>query len=148
LKDIDYFDEFLSVCEDYDFFLRISRKYHLLYLNKVTTRYRITESSISGKLGLREYRYREHDAKMLETHLHDASPEYVPLIRKRIWESYRIAAWGYLQLNDLKKVRELCFCSLRYKMIQPKVYVYFLISFLPISSINILKRIKHLLCQK
>lgn len=147
-EEIGNFDVNLPMNQDYDLWIRIAKRYSLFYLNKVTVRYRVRDDSASGSREIRAYRYREHDAVMLKKHLNDSPDEYKALIRKRISECYRITAWWYLTLNDFKKVRRLCCKSLTYNKVQIKLYLYILISFLPVWLIYFIKKVKLILCQK
>lgn len=132
---VGYFDNNLPVNQDYDLWIRISKRYPVLYLNKLTARYRVRDKSISGKMGLREYRYREHDAEMLKKHLNTGSQKDKSFLRKRILDCYKIAVWGYLNLSDFKKARILCFRSLVFKKFQPKLYLYILSLFFLLMSL-------------
>lgn len=143
LDDIGGFDETLGIAEDYDLWLRIAAKYCLVYFNAVTVKCRIEEEGLSGVYGVREYRYRKADAHLFAKHFRSAAREYRELIKRRIVESSKIAAWGYLNMNEGKEVRQLCFQSLYYDQRQPKLYLYILISFLPVSFVRFLKRMKN-----
>lgn len=143
------FDEILYISEDYDLWLRIAQKYQILYFNKVTARYRLTNDSLSGDVGIRALNYRKSDGKMYEKHLKLCSNEFKFLIKNRICDSYRAAIWGYLNIHNKSEVRKLCFRSLIYNKVQLKLYIYILITFLPLSlTLFIIKKLKQSLCQK
>lgn len=139
----EYFDENLYISEDYDFWLRITQKYQVLYCNKVTARCRLTDNSLSGDFGIRPFTYSKYDGKMLEKHLKLCSKDFKLLIKKRIINSYNVAAWGYLNVNNKYEVRKLSLRSLIYNKTQVKLYIYILISFLPLNLILFIKKLRN-----
>jgi len=148
LLEIGCFDENVDSISDYDLWIRISKNYPLLYFNKVTTRYRVREDSMSGNMDIRGIRYAKWFGKLFEKHIKYCPDKYRGLFKKRIIQSYRSAAWGYLNLNDLREVRRLSFRSLVYDKTQIKLYLYILISFLPVNFVRLVKKIKNIICQK
>lgn len=148
LQETGGFDESLNGSEDYDLWLRMSYKYPILYFNRVTARYRVNNAGLSGDFNFRFFRYNEWNGSMLRLHLKICNPGKQRLIKKRIVQSYNIAAWGFLNINELKKVRQLCLSSLTYDITQVKLYLYFAISFLPVKLVSLLRQTKSKQCKK
>jgi len=146
LSDVGNFDSHLAI-DDYDYWIRISEKFPIIYLNKITTRYRYRENSLSGKNSLRSARYNEFGAKAIEKVL-KKYPNKKNILAKRISLLYRTSCWSYLNNLNLDKTREMAFKSLCYYGFQPKLYLYILISFLPVNFVRLVKKIKNILCQK
>jgi hypothetical protein len=142
LSSIGELDEKIFVNSDYDLWLRISQKHPVVYLNTITGKYRIHEDSLSGATNLRAFNYSRWDGSLFEKHLAICQPPARPLIRKRICDCYQLAAWGYFHHGDMKETRRLCFKSLEYKITQPKLYLYVLLSFLPLDMLDKLRVLK------
>jgi glycosyltransferase involved in cell wall biosynthesis len=143
---IGFFDVNL-LTEDFDFWVRLSEKFPIIYLNKVTTRYRLRDDSISGPRQMRGTIYKESDAKVY-AQLMKRYPNLVNFLKKRICAMYKDASWGYLNNFCLKKCRQTAMSSLFYNKFQFKLYLYVAISFLPLKIVKIIKTLKNKLCQK
>jgi len=131
LEKVGFFNEDLLISEDSELWLRISSKYSMAYFNKITARARVNDEGLSGTLERRSYRYREWDGRMLEIHLEECLKSHEFLIKKRIAQSYKIAAWGYFENNKLEDTRRLFFKISDIQCISNKsVYVsnYFIIT--------------------
>jgi hypothetical protein len=139
---IGYFNSEFHVTQDYDLWLRAAMHFPFLYINKVTFRYRLRDDSLSGKLSIREYTYLKQCGKILERHLEDCPASYKKTIKRLISEHYRIAAWGFLCHDELKKVKPLSLRSLLYDKTQIKLYLYILVSFLPLRWVKLIKKLK------
>jgi glycosyltransferase involved in cell wall biosynthesis len=136
LNKVGYFDETLDAGEDYDLAVRIAMEYPILYLNSVTTRYRLRDDSISGKVDRRNFFYQEYGAEILKKQLGLCPMHYKSLIKSRILECYKTAIWGYYNFMELKKVRALCLRSLSFDPFQAKLYLYLLATFFPAGFIR------------
>jgi glycosyltransferase involved in cell wall biosynthesis len=148
LRKIGDFDKGLNVAEDYDLWIRISQKYQILYLNRVTVRYRIRRDSISGELSLRNSNTERGTGLFFDKHLKVCPKEYRSVIRRRAYECYRDAAWGYFHHGEMKEARRLCYRSLVYNWLQPKLYLYFLGSFFPTKALNFIRKFKYSLQER
>ena len=141
INKVGNFNEKLSVAEDYELWLRVAQAHSLVYLNRVTVKSRVRAGGLSGPLGVREYRYRRAQGEIFENYFKNQPDTYPEIIKKNIVNAYRVAAWGYFDIgNDLSEARRLSIKSLKYNKIQPKLYVYILVSFLPIRIIRWIKR--------
>ena len=148
LEKIGSFDENLVIDDDYDLWIRISKSFPVSFYSMVLMRYRIREDSASGTRGMRPYLYRKRDAYMFENHLKNCKSNfYKNLIKSRVLISYKIAAWGYLNVYDLSEARRLSIRCLRYNIFQIKPFIYILVSFWPKSFIRFVKNLKKP-CQK
>jgi glycosyltransferase involved in cell wall biosynthesis len=136
LEKVGYFDESLSISEDYDLWMRISRAHILLYFNSVNTRIRFRDDSSSGEENLRGFFFRMYDAVVLEKQLRECPKSHKDLIKKRILECYKTAVWGHYNLQDFEKVRTLCLRSLRLDKFQMKLYLYLFAAFFPAGLIK------------
>jgi hypothetical protein len=146
--EVRYFNENLLVCEDYDLWLRIALAYPLIYLNKVTARYRLRDDGLSGKEIIRPYLYKKWHGEIMEIHLKNCPMEYKNFITAKVIDCYKNAIWGYFNNNDCKEARSLCIKSLSFNKQQKKLFLYLLFSFMPISVIKIFRKANSLLCQK
>jgi glycosyltransferase involved in cell wall biosynthesis len=141
LERIGYFNEGLSIGEDYDLWMRIARARNILYFNSVKTRYRFRDDSSSGEIKLRGFLYQSHDVKVLEKQLSECPQVYKDLIKKRILKCFKTAIWGNFKLKEFKKVRALCLSSLHYDKFQMKLYLYLLATFFPAVFSNLRDRL-------
>lgn len=140
LEKVGYFSEEFTVAEDYDLWIRISQKHEIIYLNKVTAKYMVRNNGLSGPIDIRTCRWEEGFGKVFEKHLIHSPRELKRVIKKRIINSYKEACWGYLNLLEFKKVKELSLRSLKYNRLQLKLYLYILFSILPQKILLYLKR--------
>lgn len=113
LSNVGFFNEALSICEDYELWIRIAREHSLLYLNRVTLRYRIRDDSASGELNLRYLLYQSLEVKILQNEFRDGPKKFKNLIKKMILERYKGAIQGYNKLGEYKKARAVRLGSLQ-----------------------------------
>ena len=135
-KDVGYFNENLQSSEDYNLSLRMAYVYPLVYLNRISIKYRVRNDSISGLKEMRHYYYKKWDGDMFENYSANCPPEYKNFIRKKACDCYKIAIWGYLRQGDMNNVRSLCYKFLRLNKNCLKIYIYVLISWLPIRFLH------------
>jgi glycosyltransferase involved in cell wall biosynthesis len=81
LKRIGPSDTSLALASDWDLYLRISLCYPITLIRQRLMSWRYLATSASGPGTLRALRWGEDDLKLLQKHLHVASPELRPLIR-------------------------------------------------------------------
>ena len=142
LDQVGIIDASLLINSDYDLWIRMALKYPLVYLNRVTARWRVRADSLSGEMNIRNANYDRWDGLLFEKHLKLCPKDYVGLARKRAFECYRDAAVDFFQYGDMKEARRLCVKSLTYNRNQPILYVYFLASFVPRENIRFMRELK------
>jgi len=96
LRTLGGFDENLKL-EDYDMWLRVSRKYDFVYVKDAIGDYRILENSLIRTLGPRKF---EDSIDMYMKHV-DADPEALELIKTQVQKSCE-----FLFYTDSKKFRD------------------------------------------
>ncbi len=144
LDSVRNFDSNFKTVEDFELWLRISERYPVIFINKLTTKYRYRENSVSGDIFLRPFNYSEGNAKVYEK-LIKRSPHYYGQLKKTICDEYRAASWGFLSYMQLKKARESALKSLDYQKLQPKLYLYIILSFLPNNIVRTIRNLKFIL---
>lgn len=77
-------DTSLALASDWDLYLRISLCYPITLIRQPLMSWRYLATSASGPDTLRALRWGEEDLKLLQKHLHLASPEMRPLIRRSL----------------------------------------------------------------
>ena len=117
--------------EGYDFWIRLSGLAPIAMLDRVTTTYRVTGTSVMGQFEDRAYRTREFDADILQGALVSVPAELQPAVKRRIVECARVAGWYRLKQGQLGRARKLFLVSLRHKWNQPKVFAYLAASLCP-----------------
>jgi hypothetical protein len=132
---------------DYDLWLRLARDYPLMYVNKVTARWRVHGESLSGSLSIRNYNYARWDGLLFEKHLALCPAEFRSLTLSRIHASYARAALGYFYNDNYAEAHRLCLKSLQYKECQPVIWLYLLGASLPTGLIKFIKRLKRVVLQ-
>jgi len=143
LNEVGQFDESLLVCEDYELWLRIALKFPLLYINKITAKYRIRDNGLSKDMAIRPYHYKKWDAFVLEKHLKISPSKYRRLIKERTLKLYTISSWGYLNNNDKIETKKICFRALKCGRANMKIFIYLFLTFLPLKLISYLRRKKY-----
>jgi glycosyltransferase involved in cell wall biosynthesis len=96
LRKLGGFDENLKL-EDYDMWLRVSRKYDFLYVQNAIGDYRILENSLIRTLGPRKF---EDSINMFMKHI-DADGEALEIIKRQVQKSCE-----FLFYTDSKKFRD------------------------------------------
>ncbi len=96
LRKLGGFDENLKL-EDYDMWLRVSRKYDFLYVQNAVGDYRILENSLIRTLGARKF---EDSINMFMKHI-DADAEALEIIKRQVQ-----ASCEFLFYTDSKKFRD------------------------------------------
>ena len=96
LRKLGGFDENLKL-EDYDMWLRVSRKYDFLFVQNAIGDYRILENSLIRTLGARKF---EDSINMFMKHI-DADGEALEIIKRQVQ-----ASCEFLFYTDSKKFRD------------------------------------------
>ncbi len=147
LKDIGLFDEQLCMSEDYDLWLRISKSHKIGYVNTPLAKICKHNDSMTKENIEKTY--------LWVNRVIDKTIKSFPEIEKKLRLNlpYRMAKThfeiGYSLFNQdkLKKAKKEFETSLRHKfMLKP--FVYYILSFLGVSSISVLKNFKRKLCEK
>ena len=139
LEVVGEIDESLVLNSDYDLWLRIASKYPIAYLNLPVVKYRLRESSMSGRFALREYSYRRWDGRLFEKHLRVGRPEYRAAIKRRIAQCYELAAWGYFHYGELADARSVNREARSYSMFNIKLWMYFIFLCMPDWAVNLIR---------
>ena len=142
LDQVGIIDASLLINSDYDLWIRLALKYPLVYLNRVTARWRVRADSLSGEMNIRNANYDRWDGLLFEKHLKLCPKDYVGLARTRACECYRDAAVDFFQYGDMPEARRLCAKALTYNKNQLMLYAYFLASFFPKGNIRFIRDLK------
>lgn len=144
LQEVGLFDETFNISEDYDLWLRIARKYPVLYVNRVLCKYRYHADGLSGSADVRGLRWRYNNIRVLEKHLsNNGVPfEYRGLAKNLLSQHCWDAGWNYFNQNLFKESRSLFFRGMRYGPFNWKNWLYWCASFLPSPLIESLRRLK------
>ena len=140
LKDVGYFDENLPITEDYDLWLRIARLYPVYFIDRpLVTRRRtggnITEDKqvyIESCIRLRE--------KLLE--IHKEEPGRRRLIEGHLKRDRYNLGYALFDAMKFKESRKVFFQTLSDRNYFLKSLFYIIVSFLPVSVIQSLRRIR------
>lgn len=139
LEVVGRIDESLVLNSDYDLWLRIASKYPMAYLNLPVVKYRLRESSMSGRFALREYSYRRWDGRLFEKHLRVGRQEYRAVINRRIAQCYELAAWGYFHYGELADARIVNREARSYSKLNIKLWMYFICLCMPDRAVNLIR---------
>ncbi|MBI3997040.1 MAG: glycosyltransferase [Candidatus Omnitrophica bacterium] len=136
LIDAGLFNEQIPVCEDYDVWLRVTRRHPVAYLNDVTAQYRVREDGLSGSEAVRVFRWKEWNARVLEAQLGTVPNALKPMVTEKLVTRYRDAGWYCLRHGQIRQARQLFGLSLRYRWHQPNALAGFVASTLIPSKVN------------
>lgn len=130
LDNVGLLDDELLINGDYDLWLRIAEQCPVIYLNKITTQWRVRQDSLSGDYDIRAFNYKRWDGLLFEKYSKRCSKENRPLVRRKGYECYKIAAWGYLNYGDFNEARRLSIKGILLNPFDLKLYYYILVSLL------------------
>ena len=144
LDKVGLFNGDFKICQDYDLWLRIARKYPVVCINSVLCGYRYRRDSLSGPAEVREFRYNHEWIEVLEKHLKmDWIPENLQSLAKdALCERYWWLGWRYFYKNRFKEARSLFFHGLRYRPFSRRHWLYVSACFLPLPVVENLRRLK------
>jgi len=91
---VGVFDEALRGCEDWDFFIRVARRYPCAYVPEPLVLHRTHPASLTAA---HRALVREHCRRALEKLL-SAAPDLDPATRRRLYFNFH-RTWGYLQFT-------------------------------------------------
>lgn len=135
-----YFDESLKIAEDYDLWLRIAKDFETLFIDRpLVTRRRIGSNITDDKRLYIESGIRLRK-KLLE--IHKQEPARCVIIEKQLKRDRYQLGYALFDAMNLKKSREAFFQTLFDPDYFLKSVFYIIISFLPISVIQSLRKIR------
>lgn len=130
--------------EDYDYHFRTCREGDVAYVDLSSIRYRI---GAEDQLTMDRYNlFMARNDLATITRMWDQSKDHIPLpealIRRRFADSHEWVGMAEFPGN-LIKARAHLGASLRFRPLQPKVLAYLMLSFLPKSAVEYLRRLKN-----
>ena len=96
--EVEGFCKDLVLFEDWDFWIRVSRKFPFRHIDKVTAEYRFYGVSSIEKSHRQKYRYDEAKAKIFDRTL--------PLLDGRAWVNFQNSGWLKKLQNDIQRRTE------------------------------------------
>lgn len=141
LEECGVFDEQFKVGEDYDVWLRIARKYPMIFIDRVLCKYRVHSDGLSGGEEVRGLRWLDAHVAVREKHrrLRLVPAEQVDslndILGRRSWE----AGWRYFGQNNFRDARRHFLTALRIRPISLRIWLYWCCSFLPNRVIELIR---------
>lgn len=106
--DVGFFDEALRACEDWDVWLRVTKKYEIIHVPEILTRHRILPESMSTD----PLRMLNNRLAVLKKHVGEEPPsENSSLVHRAYGRAYLGSCVEYLQYSDRERAYE-CFRKL------------------------------------
>lgn len=137
------FDGRFKTCEDYDLWMRITRKYPVLFINKVLCGYRVRSDGLSGDRTVRESRWASDRARVIEKHLQEEliPSDYRPIMKKLYAQQCWDVGWRYFNRDSFEEARSFFSKGLSYNISSVKLWIYLASTFLPLSTISMIRYI-------
>lgn len=145
LDEYNGFDEAFKTCEDLDLWLRLSTRYPVLYIDEVLAEYRVRPNGLSGSIETRDMTWSIDRARVREKHLRsnlvpdNLRPRVQQLQGKHCWQ----LGWASLSGGEHRKARTMFLMGLHYCPNDWRMWLYFILTFLPPSIVALGKRAKH-----
>lgn len=130
--DVGSFDENIQIGEDYDFLLRVARKYKVGCIRRVLARYR----QHKGNLMKKDRKRQIPSEIVIVENFTKKYPEALAGISRTQWKQrlsrpYFDVAHQYVYLGDFKNARKSLFSAIKYYPFKFVYYKYLLITLLP-----------------
>jgi glycosyltransferase involved in cell wall biosynthesis len=139
---VGYFDEQVRNSDDFLMWQAVASQYDLLYIPEVFHNYRVRSGSISlRKIEERAPGLIACTEKMKQYHQGD--PKALKLLNQRIQRYYFEAGYSYFSQYRLKEAR-LNFLKTLRKGIDKRTLFYLTLSFLPVSALRQMRRLKQI----
>ncbi|MGQ9531505.1 MAG: glycosyltransferase family 2 protein [Desulfotomaculales bacterium] len=139
---VGLFDEVLRGCEDWDFFIRVARRYPCVYVPEPLVLHRTHPASLTAA---HRPVVREHCWRALEKLL-SATPDLDPATRRRLYFNFH-RTWGYLRFTggDRQGARADFHAALKFRPWSPTAWFGLFLCHLPAPAYNRLVRwpLKH-----
>lgn len=146
LDDIGYFDTRFLFSQDWDYWLRVARKYEIGFLDEVLVGYRRHAGNITNNLELHiKERHKVIDFAFDKKIIPDAISKYVRLSHAFICYEYGEEC---LVRGNRTKARSEFVKSLIYNPFNIKTYIVLIKAFIPSFILKYLRRVKYLLLKK
>ena len=143
LKVVGPFDDTLHGPEDHDLWLRIAQCYPVLCVNRVLTGYRFRPQSLSGSTESRGVFTHQGRLLVLEKHLRNGSiPRALEgVVYRELSRHCWGLGWDLFGQNRFAEARRYFRQWIRYQPFHWQLWVYWWASFLPLPSIEAVRRV-------
>ena len=137
------FDERFKTCEDYDLWMRITKKYPVLFVNKVLCGYRVRSEGLSGDRMVRESRWAHDRIRVVEKHFQERliPSNYQKIMKKIQAQQCWYAGWSYFNRDSFDEARSYFLKGLSYNAFYLKLWIYFVSTFLPLSAVHTIRKL-------
>lgn len=137
------FDERFKTCEDYDLWMRITKKYPVLFVNKVLCGYRVRSEGLSGDKMVRESRWAHDHIRVVEKHFQERliPSNYHKIMKKLQAKQCWDVGWSYFNQDSFDKARSFFLKGLSYNAFYLKLWIYFVSTFLPLSAFHTIRKL-------
>jgi glycosyltransferase involved in cell wall biosynthesis len=144
LDEVGPMDETLRMGDDYDLWLRIARDSKFVFVNQKLIKYRVQSDGLSGPVDQRHHRWALGSIAVREKHLRK---NWVPtecqlLVKQRLAQVSWELGLDYFTKDRLKESRTYLRKSVKWRAFDFGVWVYWVASFLPLSVVKVLRRVK------
>ncbi|MGH7146336.1 MAG: glycosyltransferase [Nitrospiraceae bacterium] len=144
LSEVGWFDESLRAGEDLELWLRVAQRYPFLCVNRVLSGYRYRPESLCGSTGSRAMRINRIVVQVLEKHLQN---RWIPhglesKVKAALCRRYWALGWNCFGENRFTESRRFLSQGIRYQPFNRHLWVYWWASFLPLSAIEAVRRLR------
>lgn len=138
------FDTTFTIGEDYDLWLRIARHYPLLCVNSVLSGYHYRPQSACGPMESRAFRSHRGILEVLKKHLRNQwiPRELLGLVRRQLGKRYWALGWSCFGEDRFTEARQFLSQGIRYQPFNRQLWMYWCASFLPLSAIESVRRVR------
>lgn len=138
LADVGYFDETLSIAQDYDLWLRICYRWKVAVVNKALVTKRCWDGSLSSNLPKTAAERIALFEKTLRNFI-DMPPRSRRLVRSQLAMNYWDVGYDYFDRLMLKEARKNFASSVSYDWRNRRAFGYLVVSYLPRPIVRVMR---------
>jgi glycosyltransferase involved in cell wall biosynthesis len=145
--EVGLFDETLKAVEDYDLWLRLSRKKRIAYLDRILARVRLHPDNMSKDAEL----MCDYEIRVMEKALNDdpgIRAHHPALIREKVCAIYFESGYRLLLADEMRRARQKFLCVVKSDPFKLKPYIYLVSSFLGSGFLKAARKTKRFFQRK